>query len=103
MDVIVPYLMFNENAAEAIVFYNKALSGTVVSQQSFDEVPMESQVDHNDKIMHATFKPGDLSFMVSDSMPGQLQTTGISLSMSLNFQDVESIETIFAVYQRTLK
>ncbi|MES1223548.1 MAG: VOC family protein, partial [Bacteroidota bacterium] len=67
MNAIVPYLNFNGNAAEALAFYAKAFDGKVLFQQTFGESPMESTADMKDKIMHATFQAGDLSFMVSDS------------------------------------
>jgi PhnB protein len=71
MEAIIPYLNFNGNAAEALDFYSKALNGQVDYKQTFGESPMESSEEQKDKIMHASFKAGDLHFLVSDSMQGQ--------------------------------
>jgi PhnB protein len=97
MEAIVPYLTFNGNAAEALAFYENALGGKVLFQQSFGESPMSDQVPEGDrnKVMHATFEAGDLKFMVSDAMPGQQVQPGSNLSLSLNFFSVADIDKTF--------
>ncbi|MCW3118805.1 MAG: hypothetical protein JWM28_2887 [Chitinophagaceae bacterium] len=95
MEAIVPYLNFNGNAAEALAFYAKVFDGQVLFQQTFGESPMESKPESKDKIMHASFQAGDLTFMVSDSMPGQSVSSGTNMSLSLNFKTVESIDKTF--------
>ena len=96
MEAIVPYLNFNGNAAEALAFYAKALEGAILFQQTFGESPMPATDDMKDKIMHATFQAGQLTFMVSDCPPGVSVTTGSNISLSLNFTDIPSIEKTFA-------
>ena len=96
MEAIVPYLNFNGNAAEALSFYSTAFDGKILFQQTFGESPMESPENTKDKIMHATFQAGDLTFMVSDCMPGQEVAGGTNLSLSLNFKTVELLDTTFA-------
>jgi len=96
MEAIVPYLNFNGNAAEALAFYSKGLNGAVIFQQTFGESPVESTPDFKDKIMHASFKAGDLVFMVSDCPPHVSVTSGNSVSLSLNFNDVALMEKTFA-------
>ena len=96
MEAIVPYLNFNGNAAEALAFYAKAFDGKILFQQSFGESPMESPAEVNEKIMHATFQAGSLTFMASDTMPGQPVSGGSNISLSLNFKSVEDIDKIFA-------
>ena len=95
MEVIIPYLNFNGNAAEALNFYSKALNGEVVYKQTFGESPMESSEEQKNKIMHASFKAGDLQFLVSDTMPGQLVTSGTNISLSLNFNDADEMNKTF--------
>ena len=96
MEAIIPYLTFNGNAAEALDFYSKALNGEIVFKQTFGDSPMESPEDQKNKIMHASFKAGDLNFLVSDTMKGQAATLSSNLSLSLDFKDVESIDKTFA-------
>ena len=96
MEAIIPYLTFNGNASEALEFYCKALNGEVVFKQTFGESPIESSESQKDKIIHATFKAGDLNFMVSDGMPDQPVTSGTNLSLSLNFNDLDEINKTFS-------
>ena len=96
MEAIIPYLTFNGNATEALDFYSKALNGQVDYKQTFGESPMESSEEQKDKIMHASFKAGDLHFLVSDSMQGQSVTSGSNLSLSLNFNDADEMNKTFA-------
>jgi PhnB protein len=96
MEAIVPYLNFNGNAAEAMAFYSKALNGAVVFSQKYGDSPMPAGPESKDKIMHATFKAGDLTIMCSDTneQMGPV-TAGTNVSLSLNFNDLESIEKTF--------
>jgi len=96
MEAIVPYLNFNGNAAEALVFYGKAFDGKILFQQTFGESPVESKPEFKNKIMHATFQAGDLTFMVSDCMPEQTVSNGSNTSLSLSFKSVEAIDKTFA-------
>lgn len=96
MEAIIPYLTFNGNADEALDFYSKALNGEIVFKQTFGETKIESSADWKNKIMHASFKAGDLHFLVSDRMEGQPVSDGTNLSLSLNFTDVESMDKTFS-------
>jgi len=97
MEQIIPYFTFDGNASEALDFYSKALNGQVLFKQTFGEAPKEMQgaPEDENKIMHASFKAGDLSFMASDGMPGQPVNGGNNLSLSLNFKDDASIDITF--------
>ena len=95
MDAIIPYLTFNGNASEALEFYSKALNGEVVFKQTFGESAMESSESLKDKIMHASFRAGDLNFLVSDGMQDQEVSGGNNLSLSLDFKDLDEINKRF--------
>ncbi len=95
MDAIIPYLNFNGNAAEALDFYSNALDGEVVFQQTWGESPMACPEGQKDKIMHASFKAGNLNFLASDGTPDRPVTAGSNLGLSLNFEDPETIEKVF--------
>ena len=98
MEAIVPYLNFNGNAAEALAFYAKAFGGKTLFQQTFGESPMADQTpdQYKNKVMHATFQAGELTFMVSDCMPDQPVKGGTNMSLSLNFKSVADIDKTFA-------
>ena len=96
MDAIIPYLNFNGNAKEALDFYTKALNGKVVQSSTFGEANMAQDDSMKDKILHAVFESGNLKFMVSDCPPGVHVSEGNQVSLSLNFEDLDSIEKTFA-------
>ena len=96
MDAIIPYLNFNGNAKEALDFYTNALNGKVIQSSTFGEANMAQDESMKDKILHAVFESGDLKFMVSDCPPGVNVSSGNQVSLSLNFNDLDSIEKTFA-------
>jgi PhnB protein len=90
MEAIIPYLTFNGNAAEALDFYANALNGEVVYKQTYGESPMQSSEEDKNKIMHASFKAGELNFLVSDgNASNPVSCGGNNLSLSLNFENLE--------------
>ena len=95
MEAIIPYLNFNGNAAEALAFYSKTLGGNVTQSSTFGEANMAQDETMKDKILHAVFEAGELKFMVSDCPPGVSVIPGDVVSLSLNFNDLETIEKTF--------
>ena len=96
MEAIVPYLTFKGNAAEALAFYSKALGGSVLFSQKYGDSPMDVKPEFKERIMHATFKAGDLTIMAADENEHMQVTSGSAVSLSLNFKDIGSIESTFA-------
>ena len=96
MEAIIPYLNFNGNASEALDFYAIALEGKVMQQQTFGGAGMAQNESMKDKILHAVFEAGALKFMVSDCPPGVSVSEGDQVSLSLNFNDLDTIEKTFA-------
>jgi PhnB protein len=98
MEPITPYLNFNGNAAEALAFYAKAFDGAVTFSQTFGDAPPMEGADETakDKIMHAIFQAGSLTFMVSD-VPGNAEkvVAGTNTQLSLNFKHEEDIDRVF--------
>ncbi len=95
MEAIIPYLNFNGNAKEALDFYAQALDGKVTQSSTFGEANMAQNESMKDKILHAVFEAGALKFMVSDCPPGVNVKEGDMVSLSLNFNDAELIESTF--------
>lgn len=97
MQAITPYLMFNGNAAEAMSFYVKALGGKIVHSQTFGESGMPLSDEAKDRIMHALFEADKLKFMISDCQPDKEVKSGSQISLSLNFDNIESINKTFDI------
>lgn len=87
--------MFNGNAAEAMLFYVKALEGKIVHSQTYGESGMPVSDEAKDRLMHALFEADKLQFMISDCQPGKEVKSGSQISLSLNFDDIESINKTF--------
>lgn len=97
MEAIVPYLNFAGNAKEALDFYAKALGGQILFAQTYGESPQEVTEADRNKIMHATFKAGDLTIMASDIVDDKFPVVaGTNISLSLNFTQVADIDRVFA-------
>lgn len=77
-----PYLTFDGTCEEAMNFYKEVFGGEL-EMTKFGEMPMPGHDNYADKIMHATLKTPDLTFMASDGgesgMPSNVQ---LSLSGS---------------------
>ena len=104
MEPITPYLNFNGNAAEALAFYGKAFGGEVIFQQTYGDSPMGGDESWKDKIMHASFQAGSLTFMVSDIIHSDEKvTSGSNTQLSLNFKHEEDIDRVFAAMSEGAK
>ena len=97
------YFFFNGNCNEALEAYAQALNGQVVEVHHYaeykDKCKQLPESWHN-KIIHATFRAGDISFMAADIPPqgseGFTVTPATSpISLSLNFNSEAEQTTIF--------
>ncbi|MCS0504677.1 VOC family protein [Ancylobacter mangrovi] len=94
------YLMFNGRAEEAIAFYGKVLGAEVTMLLRFREAPEPpppgmTPDGWDDKIMHASFRVGEVELMASDGcQSGGGTFQGISLALSV--ASTEEAEAKFA-------
>lgn len=95
MEAIIPYLNFNGNASEALDFYTNALNGKVEMSQTFGDAQMEIPEEFKTRILHAVFSSGNLKFMVSDCPPNVSVSSGDSLSLSMNFEEVNEMTKVY--------
>ena len=87
---IQPYLFFDGRCDEAIEFYKKALGAKVEMLMRFKDAPpakpgegCDGPMPDGQKVMHASLKVGDATFMASDGMAqGKPEFKGISLSLT---------------------
>jgi PhnB protein len=82
-----PYLFFDGRCEEAIEFYCGALGAEVVGLMRFKECPEPAQpgmvpAGSENKVMHASFRIGDMTVMASDGRcQGKPSFQGFSLSL----------------------
>lgn len=83
------YLFFNGRCEEALEFYKKALGAEVTMLMRFKDSPEPPQPGMvppgaENKIMHVSFRVGDVTVMASDGRcTGQNNFEGFSLSLTV--------------------
>ncbi|WFR82621.1 VOC family protein [Arthrobacter sp. Y-9] len=87
-----PYLNFQDNARQAMEFYQGALGGEL-TLNTFGEFHASDDPAEADKIMHALLKtPAGYTLMAADT-PNQMQFTGhAGFSVSLSGDDAAELQ-----------
>lgn len=87
-----PYLNFQDNARQAMEFYQGALGGEL-TLNTFGEFHASDDPAEADKIMHALLKtPAGFTLMAADT-PNQMQFTGhTGFSVSLSGDDAAELQ-----------
>jgi len=91
------YLTFNGNCREAMTFYNDCIGGTL-NLQTFGDAGGEATPEaERDLVMHANIVKDGFLLMASDTSEqhGSV-TTGSSISLSMNCDSEEEINSMFA-------
>ncbi|MBT2654915.1 VOC family protein [Bacillus sp. ISL-18] len=96
---LIPYLVMNGNAKEAIEFYQKALEAQVIFSQSFGEMPENPEfplpAEAKDRVSHATIKIGETDLMLSDTFPGQPHQSGTQVTICISTNDADQAHRFF--------
>lgn len=90
------YLTFDDNCREAMEFYKECLGGELFIQ-TLGESPVAEQMPgaSKDSIMHASLTKNSLVLMASDMMGKEKLIQGNNVSLSLNCENEEEINTLF--------
>ncbi len=94
-----PYLFYDGSCEEALNFYKTILGGEIDGISRWSEMPADSggppvTPETSNRVMHANFKSGAVSFMASDATPGKKYGEG-PISLSLAVDDVTEAKRIF--------
>lgn len=96
---LIPYLVMDGNAREAIGFYQNALNAEVLFTQSFGEMPENPEFPlpeaAKERISHATIKVGETELMFSDTFPGQTHQIGNQVTICISSDDAEKSKQMF--------
>lgn len=96
---LIPYLVMNGNANEAIDFYEKALGAQVLFKQSFGEMPQNPEFplpeEAKNRVGHASVKIGESELMFSDTFPGQPHSSGNQVTICISLNDADKSKQIF--------
>lgn len=100
---LIPYLVMDGNAKEAIQFYEKALEAQVHFIQTFGEMPENPEfplpADAMERVSHATIKVGETELMLSDTFPGQPHQSGTQVTICITTDDAEKARKFFDALQ----
>ena len=97
---VVPYLIFQGNAEEAMKFYEEAFNAREVTIDRYDSMPPSKDMPpipdtYKDKILHGSMKIDDELFYFSDAFPDAEIDTGSNLEINLNIEDEDQLRSIF--------
>jgi PhnB protein len=94
MRAIYAYLTFDGDCREAMTMYAKAL-GAEAHLMTFGETGQGGE-GVKDRIMHAKIAKGSAVLMASDSMPGVGIIRGTNCSISIDCENSEEMDPMFA-------
>lgn len=110
---IIPYLIMNGNAADAIRFYEQALGAKVMFKQALPEPAGDLDAgqprsEHSDekpsqsgtRIAHATLRVGESTVMVRDASPDHPHRPGNNVTIAISTFDVDEARRMFAALQQ---
>lgn len=85
---IAPYLFFAGRCEEALEFYREALGAQIEMVMRYNESPEPAppgmlQAGFETKIMHASFRVGDVTVMASDGCDDKSKFDGFRLALSV--------------------
>ena len=93
---LMPYLQFQGNCEEALLYYKDVLAGRVEIVSRYDNPAMNAPEEFKNKILHAAFYFGNHQLFASDSMPKKMTETFVpNISLSLGLHDEEQAKNIF--------
>lgn len=96
---LIPYLVMNGNAKDAIQFYEQSLDATLLHSQTFGDMPENPEfplpAEAKGLVAHATLKVGETELMFSDTFPGQPHQSGNQVTICISTQDASKSKQIY--------
>ncbi|MEG0775662.1 VOC family protein [Clostridium sp.] len=96
---LVPYILMNSRAKEAIEYYKDTLKATVLFQQTFGEGPKDEmsniKKDELDLIAHAVLKIGENKIMIADTIPELPFQAGNQVSICITTSDIVQAKELY--------
>lgn len=96
---LVPYILMNGKAKEAIKYYKEALNAEVIFKQTIGEGPKDeaSKFKENelDFIAHSVLKIGETKIMIADIIPELQISNGNQISICITTSDISEAKKLF--------
>lgn len=90
-----PYLTFDGQAKEALDYYKNVFGAEIVNVQTYGEADYPTPPGADELVMYAQFKKGDFTVMLSDGFPGQPVTIGSNISLALELENDDEIDSLY--------
>ncbi|WP_054704230.1 VOC family protein [Bacillus sp. JCM 19041] len=97
---VIPYLMMNGNANDAIQFYEQALNASVTTLVTYGDMPDFPSEDTSNLIAHAQLKVGESLFMISDSPSTSPVQQGNQVTICISSTDPKKSERYFTALKQ---
>jgi PhnB protein len=91
-----PYLSFQGNCEEALIFYKEGLGGEIIQLGRYKESPMKSPEEFKDKIIHGRLQFGKALLMASDVMNEGPVDSADNISLSIDCDNDQQPEEVFS-------
>ena len=100
---LVPYIMLDGHAEEAIRFYEETLGAELLFKQTLGQGPQNPdaplQPEEAALIAHAILKIGDTEIFIADSIPGMTLQQGNILTICLTTDDSHQAKQFYSALQ----
>ncbi|MBI1730410.1 VOC family protein [Candidatus Acetothermia bacterium] len=94
---LTPFLLFDGNCAEAMMFYHECLGGELTLTKLGD-TPMKEQMppEQHNKVVHAHLESGTIEFSATDWLhPTRIPKQGNTVGLYINDAKYSELRTIF--------
>ncbi|MFC3749430.1 VOC family protein [Paenibacillus sp. GCM10012306] len=101
---LIPYIMLDGQAEEAIQFYEQTLGAKLLFKQTFGEGPQNPdsplKAEEAALVAHAILKIGDTQIFVADCIPGLTLQEGNLLTICLTTDDSHQAKQFYQTLQQ---
>lgn len=96
---LIPYILMNGRAKEAIEYYQETLNANVIFKQTFGEGPKDTlamfKENELDFIAHSILKIGETQIMIADIIPGLTINSGNQVSICITTSDITLAKQLY--------
>lgn len=97
---LIPYILMNGRAKEAIAYYEETLKAKVLFKQTFGEGPKDGTVNFKEEelnlIAHSILKIGENQIMIADIIPELPFQSGNQVSICITTSDIDEARELYS-------
>lgn len=99
MKTINPYLGFDGNCQEAMIFYQSCFGGEL-QFQTVGESPMECPAGTEGQILHSSLGGDNFLIMATDMRPPEGFQSGSEVSLAISFDNEAEVREVFSLLSK---